>query len=344
MLMAVSGWDPEGQTDFSTAVGTGPFTVKEFTPGVRSIGVRNENYWGDGPYLDEIEWFGIGDPVARVSALLAGDIQMMTGIDPEAVARLEQTPGVSAVNTPAGQFADFAMMIDREPMNNPDLRLAIKNLFDREAIVNRLYKGWGMVGNDQPIPPMDPYYCDDLEPRPLDIDKAKYHLKKADMVGATIELHTSTTASSGAVEQALMLQQQAAKAGLTIDVTRDPADGYWSNIWGQKSFYMSGWNMRPTCDIMLTLAFKSDAGYNEAKWGSERFDELLDLGRAELDTARRKEYYCEAQRLISDTGGVAIPCFFGYLDAMADNIKGFQPVPLGPLAAGQWPKHVWIDS
>ena len=34
---------PEGTTDFNKGIGTGPFTVGEFKPGVRSIAVRNKN-------------------------------------------------------------------------------------------------------------------------------------------------------------------------------------------------------------------------------------------------------------------------------------------------------------
>src|SRR5439155_16161691 len=46
----------DGTTDFSTAVGTGPYTCQEFKPGVPSIAVRNHGYWKPGqPYLDEIE-------------------------------------------------------------------------------------------------------------------------------------------------------------------------------------------------------------------------------------------------------------------------------------------------
>jgi peptide/nickel transport system substrate-binding protein len=45
---------PAGTTDFSTAPGTGPFKLKEFKPGVRSLAHRFENYWEEGrPYLDE---------------------------------------------------------------------------------------------------------------------------------------------------------------------------------------------------------------------------------------------------------------------------------------------------
>jgi len=56
----------EGTTDFATAVGTGPYRVKEFKPGVRAVGTPFENYWGEGGYLDELEHYGIGDSTARL--------------------------------------------------------------------------------------------------------------------------------------------------------------------------------------------------------------------------------------------------------------------------------------
>jgi peptide/nickel transport system substrate-binding protein len=53
---------PEGTRDFSRGIGTGPFRLQEFKRGLRSIVVRNENYWKPGkPYLDEIEFSGLGD-------------------------------------------------------------------------------------------------------------------------------------------------------------------------------------------------------------------------------------------------------------------------------------------
>jgi len=336
---------PAGTTDFSTAPGTGPFKLKEFKPGVRSVAHRNENYWETGrPYLDEIEWFGISDHNARMNALLAGDISMMSGLDPKAIAKINSSAGVRVVNTKAGQYTNFAMMTDRSPTDNNELRLAIKHLQNRERVLKLIYKGNGVLGNDQPISPVDPMYCDDIPIRPFDPDKAKHHLKKAGMDGGTIKVHTSEVAGTGAIEQALLLQREASKIGLTVKVQRDPGDGYWSATWGKTPFFMSGWNMRPTANIMLTLAFTSDAAWNEAKWKNARFDELLTLGRASTDTARRKQIYCEAQQLISDTGGVAIPCFIDYLDAMSEKVKGFVPVPLGPLGASQWPRSVWLEG
>lgn len=336
---------PVGTTDFSTAPGTGPFKLVEFKPGVRSLAQRNPNYWEEGrPYLDEIEWFGITDDNARMNALLAGDIAMMARLDPKAIPRIESTPGVNVVNTKAGQYTDLAMMTDRKPTDNNDLRLAIKYLQNRERALKLIYKGKGMLGNDQPISPVDPMYCDEIPIRPFDPDKAKFHLKKAGMDGGTIKVHTAEAAGTGAVEQALILQREASQIGLNVEVQRDPGDGYWSATWAKQPFFMSGWNMRPTANIMLTLAFTSDASWNEARWKNPRFDELLKLGRASLDPVQRKNIYCEAQMLIHETGGVAIPCFIDYLDAMSDKVKGFIPVPLGPLGASQWPRSVWLES
>ena len=59
----------DGTTDFNAGIGTGPYKVKEFKPGVRAVGVRNENYWRPNrPYLDEIEHVGIGEESARPMA------------------------------------------------------------------------------------------------------------------------------------------------------------------------------------------------------------------------------------------------------------------------------------
>jgi len=336
---------PEGWTDFSTAVGTGPFTVKEFRPGVRSVGRRFVNYWdGDKPYLDEIEWFAISDEVARINALLAGDVQLLGGIGAHAAPAVERAPGVQLVTTPSGQFIEMVMMCDRPPGENQEFRLAMKHLMQREDVVKRLFQGRGRVGNDHPIPPSDPFYCDDIPIRPFDPEKAKFHLKRAGMEGAGIEIFTAPGAGRGATELALMVRQASRGIGLNVEVRRVPSDGYWSTTWMHKPIFMAGWNPRPTADIMLTLAYKSNAPWNESHWQNERFDELLELGRAELDTAKRKEIYCEAQRLIHDNGGSALPVFFDYVDGMSEKVKGYQKIPLGPLAAGQWPKHIWLES
>lgn len=94
----------DGTKDFSTtAIGTGPFKLKEFTPGVHTVVVKNEHYWKPGlPHLDEIELIGISDEPARVNALLSGDVQLINQVTPQSAARIKGTPGYTVLETMQG--------------------------------------------------------------------------------------------------------------------------------------------------------------------------------------------------------------------------------------------------
>ena len=334
----------KGTTEFNTVIGTGPFKVKEFTPGVRSIAVRNENYFKQGrPYVDEIEFFGISDAVARLNALLSGDVHMMSDLKPNSIGDVERSADAFVFATPCPRFAQLIMMVDRTPFSNLDLRLAIKNLFDREKVVKTLLKGYGVVANDHPIMPDSNLFNADLPQRGLDRDKAKFHLKKAGMENGKLELHVSD-AAGGSVEQGLLVQREAARIGLTIQLKREPADGYWGNIWRKRSFHAGVWNPRPTYDMLLTLAWKSDAKWNESQIKNARLDALIDQGRATVDPAKRKEIYGEIQKIIYEKGGNAIPAFQNYLDAVSKKVKGLSPVPVGNLGGFNFADSVWLDA
>ena len=62
----------DGTTDFNAGIGTGPYKVKEFKPGIRARSpCATTHYWRPNrPYLDEIEYVGIGDERRASIALL----------------------------------------------------------------------------------------------------------------------------------------------------------------------------------------------------------------------------------------------------------------------------------
>ena len=334
----------EGTTDFSTAIGTGPFRIAEFSPGVRTVVSRNEDYFKDGrPYVDEIEYFAIADPVARLNALMSGDIHMMSDLRPNAIDEAKATQGIEVFTTPCPRFSQFAMMCDRPPTDSLDLRLAIKNLLDRERIVNQVLKGYGVVANDHFVMPTSELYNDSLPQRGVDHDKARHHLKKAGMENGRLELHV-TEAAQNSIEMGLLLQAEAAKAGLTIDLKREPSDGYWSNIWIKRPFHSVIWNPRPTPSIMGTLIWKSDAKWNDTQYKNPKLDQLLDEARATVDAARRKEVFWDIQEIIYSDGGNAIPAFVNYLDAMSSKVKGLTPVPTGNLGGFNFADRVWLEG
>ncbi|MEO6280318.1 ABC transporter substrate-binding protein [Roseateles sp.] len=333
----------DGTTDFNAGIGTGPFKLKEFKPGVRSVVVRNEAYWKPGkPYLDEIEFVGIGDENARVNALLSGGMDLVGVINPRSLARVTGTPGFAVFKTPSGQYSDLAMRRDTGPGANPEFVLAMKQLFNREQMKKTIALDQAVLGNDQPIDPTNRFHFAGLPQRAFDPEKAKFHLKKAGVSG-TVPVVCSPAALYS-VEMALVLQQTAKEVGLDIEVKRMPADGYWSNHWLNSAVGFGNVNPRPSADMLLTQFFKSDAQWNESRWKNDKFDQLLLAARAEADFAKRRQMYADMQTLIHQEAGIGIPLFLTSLDGHSTNVKGLSPIPLGGLMGYNFAENVWLAA
>lgn len=333
----------DGTTDFNAGIGTGPYKLKEFKPGVRSLVVRNDAYWKPGkPYLDEIEFVGIGDESARVNALLSGGLDLAGVINPRSVARVKSTPGYAIFTTQSGQYSDLIMRKDMGPGMSPDFAMAMKCLFDREQMKKTIALDYAVLGNDQPIDPTNRFHFKDLPQRSFDLDKAKFHLQKSGVTGK-IPMVVSPAAMYS-VEIALLLQQAGQRIGLDIDVKRMPADGYWSNHWLNSPVGFGNVNPRPSADTILTQFFKSDAAWNESRWKSAQFDQLLLASRAETDLPKRKQMYADMQTMIHNDAGIGIPLFLASIDGHSTKLKGLSPIPLGGLMGYSFAEHVWLDA
>jgi peptide/nickel transport system substrate-binding protein len=328
-------------SDWLNPPGTGPFTLKDFQPGLRSAHERNKAYWRDGPNLDVIEMTAITDPVARVNALLSGDMHLISQVDPKAIKQVEGRPGVHIISVPSGQFLDICCAKNTAPGNNDDFVMALKLLQRRERIVKSFLKNQGTIGNDQPINSSYPDFCDTLAQRKFDPDKAKFHLKKTGITSC--EIHVAELVP-GLTDTVLMLQREAGKIGLKVDVKRVPTDGFWGAVWMKTPIFISVWNPRPTANAMMSVAFAPDAPWNETVWKNERLGELLRASRAVKDPVKRKEMYCEMQTLIHNECGIIIPAFINFIDGSSDKVKGIPKVPLESFGGGEWPEFVWLEG
>jgi peptide/nickel transport system substrate-binding protein len=333
----------DGTTTFTTAIGTGPFKCREFQPGVKSVAVRNPDYFKSGqPYLDEIELIGIPDETARLNALLSGDVHIAAAISPRLARRAQSAAGYSVFETKAGGYNDLVMRQDADPSRNPDLVMALKYLQDREQMKSTVFQGYAVVANDQPIDPTNRFYFPGLAQRPHDLDKARFHFQRSGIGNTAIPLQAM--ASSTMLDQAVLIQQAAQRIGMNIDVRRMPADGYWSNVWMKFPLTMGNINPRPSADVLFTLFFKSDSTWNESAWRNERFDQLLIEARAETDDARRRQMYGEMQTLVNEHCGIGLAVFSSILDAHTNKLKGLRPIPTGGLMGYSYAENVWLES
>lgn len=314
---------PNGGKDNPTAgIGTGPYKITVNEPGVRHGGEKFANYWRhDRGFADQIEIIVINDATARMAALQSGQVHMINRVEPKVVELIKRFPGITIRNTPGRGHYVFPARCDSAPLDNNDVRLALKYALDREEMVQRILMGYGSVGNDTPINSAYPLYTA-LEQRTYDPDKAAFHYKKSGHSGPIV-LRTSDVAFPGAVDAAALYQQSAAKAGITIEVKREPGDGYWSEVWNKAPFCASYWGGRPTQDQMYSVAYYSKADWNDTAFRNERFDKLLVEARAELDTEKRKTLYAEMGLIVRDEGGVIVPMFNDFIDATGPNVAGW---------------------
>jgi len=87
------------------------------------------------------------------------------------------------------------------------------------------------VGPNRTINAAYRFYAYALPQIAYDPDKARYHFKKSGVSDNVFDIFVSNTPFAGAVDTAVLMQQHARKAGITIRVNQVPHDGYWSDTW-----------------------------------------------------------------------------------------------------------------
>ena len=336
---------PAGTTNFEKVMGTGGYQLTSYEPGVRTLAKRFPNYYKENrAHFDEIEVIIMPDVNSRTTALKTGQVDVINRPDRKTAHLLGRDPNLQLVNVPGGLLYTFPMLCDTPPFDNVDVRLALKYSVDRKALLKTVLRGYGVLGNDHPIAPIVKYSATDLPQRSFDPDKARFHFKKAGIGGQTIKLHTSDAAFAGAVDASMLWQEHAKKAGINVEVVKEPVDGYWTNVWNKKGWSSCFWFARVTADWMFTMAYAAEAPANDMHWKHERFNKLLVEARGELDQKKRKEMYYEMQQIVRDEGGVVIPMIANMLDAASKKVKFEKPAGNQELDGLRICERWWFES
>jgi peptide/nickel transport system substrate-binding protein len=323
----------DGTIDWQSGIGTGGFSLVENNAGVRTLTKANPNYWKPNRrFFDEIETLQIADSAARENALRTGELDAMNNVSAKTADLLKRQSGIVVGATKGNKQVTLPMLTNIAPFDNNDVRTAIKYIVDREQWLKVVARGYGELGNDNPIGPANVYRAttDELPQRGYDPDKAKYHLKKAGLDSLDIKFHAAETGFGGSVDAGQMMAETARPAGINIDVVREPDDGYWSNVWMKKPFSACYWSGRPTENMMFSTVYAGDAAWNDTYWNNARFNELLRMGRVETNPGKRRGIYVEMQQLVHSDGGTVLPLFLQDIFAINDKVRHPEVI------AGNW--------
>ncbi|MER2135025.1 MAG: ABC transporter substrate-binding protein [Arthrobacter sp.] len=284
---------------FSTSpVGLGPFKVKSFQPGGDIVLERNENYRIAGaPLLNELEFVAATDTQSRLSAAIAGDIDMaptQSGMD-----LADATEGgLISLYQPVGTYYNLLFNLTKEPFDDPVFRQAVIQAIDVDGLNGAVFGGTHPVMKGL-FPETNPFYVESGWPS-YNLEEAKALAEEYVASGGTAEFNLTTTSPPEFQKQAAVMQQMLSDAGITmnINVSDQPTmvtEALSGNYQAQHRFT----EVREEVDQGLRNLYHSTSTGNNGKAGNPEVDALLDELQTEEGRANRAEIYTALQERLS---------------------------------------------
>ncbi len=172
-------------------VGSGPVRFVSWVKDDRLVLEANPNYWGQRIAADQVIFRPLPEVASRVSALLKGEVDIITKLPPDDVERVTKNATTKVAGAMyAGLYVLVVAAADKPPYNNPKIRQALSLAIDRQAIVKELRRGQGIVPNG-PISKGDNHYDAKLPALAYDPAKAKQLLAEAGYKGEEVIIEST---------------------------------------------------------------------------------------------------------------------------------------------------------
>lgn len=226
---------PAAQKDLAGAeaepIGTGPFTVESWEKDSHLVLRRNEAYAADrsaaGPdglggrktaYLDAVRVNFVAEPMARVTALQAGEADAVANLPPDAIRRLGERPDIAVMRV----FPFCQLMFVTHAGHGPTAKRLVRQAIRAAVGVDDIIAATGqpMRRNPSLTYPGSPYHTEDAAAAFYDRrnpQEARALLAEAGYKGEKLVLQTNATFSYMR-DAILVLAGQLREAGFTTEV------------------------------------------------------------------------------------------------------------------------------
>jgi peptide/nickel transport system substrate-binding protein len=170
-----------GDKQFNEApIGTGPWTYKSRQIKQSLDFARNDSYWGDKPGYSALQFRIIPDDNARVSALKAGEVDMIAQVPPQTVPTLQKDSNLSLKQALGGEviYVGWNTVDPSLPVANPKVRQALAMAVDTKTLRETVLGGLGVLMSG--LSPLDVGWDPAaVKQQPYDPDGAKKMLADA---------------------------------------------------------------------------------------------------------------------------------------------------------------------
>lgn len=332
--------------------GTGAWILDSFDPSAfRATFSPNPNWWGGSVNLDSVVMQGFDSGGTKVAAMAAGEIDVIQDFSVADGANLLDDPNITVLRPPAANHRQLwfnTQLPEGGPFTDARVRQAVCYAIDRQSIVDTIYEGEGVIGNDHPVFETLPFFDATQEQRPYDPEMARQLMSDAGYPDGLDDV--LQVGDIGEVPQlAAIVQRNLAAIGINVDVSVTPNSDFYGEFWCTGASYgtqpeTSGpgrpcgasapigivdYGHRPTPDIYFGRALATDGDWNSSNYASADFDRMFGDYQAAVDVEGQKTAIGEIQRLLHEDAPACYHSFYNYISGHSTSVSGVQTTALG---------------
>jgi len=298
VIMKQAAAEKMGEAD-NRPIGTGPFKFTSWERSGQFVIRRNEAYWGQPAKVDEVVYKSIQEDAARIAALEAGQVDIISNIPPHEVARLKANPRLRVQPVQGLRPLFLVLSPAYKPLDNVKVRRAITHAIDRDRIIKHI-----LEGNAYPLSgllsPQVFGYDAGAKAFAYDPEKAKQLLVEAGFPnGVEFDYYSPTGRYPKDKEVALVIVEQLSRVGIKANL-KTPEWAIFNTDYkkGKYPMYLTGRGSLIDADALFQQYFRTGVTPRVLGYSNPKLDEILDLEQQTFDGKKREKLLQEAHRII----------------------------------------------
>lgn len=325
-------------------IGSGPFKFKSWAKGSSMKIVKNDKYWKKGtPLLNSVDFTVVPDSNTRSTQLSSGQIGINEYPSNSSIKSLQQEPNVTVSTFDSSEVDYFGMNTRRKPLNDVNVRKAIRLAINKNAILQAVYYGHAKPAGPY-LSPSTWAHDASIKPTPQNVTAAKAALAKSSTPQGFATTITVPSGDQNLSSEAQLVQNDLAKIGIKVTIKQlDPAALVTAKQAGNYDMTFGIY----TTDIVdpdeiARFGGTIDGGSKVVYTGfqNSKMDSLANVASSAPDQSTRKTAYNQMQQIIA-TNVPYIPLFYvPGVYSYSKTVHGFNPGGTG----NYFLEKVWLSK